>query len=105
MENGKYYTKMESVERKMESVERKMESVEKKKEIVIKEKQKVLKRKWKVLKGKRKVLKRKCKVLKATNCLDLSCHETKNISLQLIVKTGFHFYLILSILQLEKKKY
>ena len=98
MENGKYYTKMESVERKMESVERKMESVEKKKEIVIKEKQKVLKRKWKVLKGKRKVL-------KATNCLDLSCHETKNISLQLIVKTGFHFYLILSILQLEKKKY
>ena len=69
-------------------------------------------RKWKVLKGKKesvegklKVLKGKRKVLKATNCLDLSCHETKNISLQLIVKTGFHFYLILSILQLEKKKY
>ena len=73
---------MESVERKIESVERKKESVE----------------------GKWKVLKRKCKVLKATNRLDLSCHETTNITLQLIVKTGFHFYLFLSILQLEKKR-
>jgi len=88
---------MESVERKIESVERKIESVEGKWK-VLKRKCKVLKRKWKVLKGK-------CKVLKATNCLDLSCHETTNITLQLIVKTGFHFYLFLSILQLEKKKY
>ena len=50
----------------MKSVERKMESVE-----------------------------GKLKVLKATNSLDLSCHETTNITLQLIVTTGFHFYLFL----------
>ena len=57
----------------MKSVERKMVSV---------------KGKWKVLKGK-------WKVLKAANSLDLSCHETTNITLQLIVTfLSFSFHVV-----------